>query len=134
MLTQVSQINIDWAGQAVERVSGMKLDEYFKRHIFDKLDIKSTTFLPDKDMLDNMVTAQQRRADGSVIPVDHPFRRPLWLSEHPQHKNTMFQAGGAGCFSKPSDYCSMSSLPARVRAVSKPLARPVPRSLWLHQY
>ena len=38
---------IDWAGQAVERVSGLDLDGYFRKHIFECLGIKEMTMRPD---------------------------------------------------------------------------------------
>ena len=35
-------INIDWAGKAVERVSGMSLDGYMRDRIFTPLGMKDT--------------------------------------------------------------------------------------------
>ena len=37
-------INIDWAGKAVERVSGQKLGPYFQEHLFGPLGMSSTGF------------------------------------------------------------------------------------------
>ena len=46
-------INIDWAGKAVERVSGMSLDGYMRDHIFEPLGMQDTVFI---------LRADQRRA------------------------------------------------------------------------
>lgn len=40
--------SIDWAGKLVERLSGMTLEDYMKKHIWDPLGITSITFWPDK--------------------------------------------------------------------------------------
>ena len=34
-------INIDWAGKAVERVSGQSLDDYLREHIFAPLGMRT---------------------------------------------------------------------------------------------
>ncbi|KAF7591462.1 hypothetical protein BBP40_001508 [Aspergillus hancockii] len=39
---------IDWAGEAVERVTSMKLGEYMQRHIFDIVSVKDATFHLDQ--------------------------------------------------------------------------------------
>ena len=43
-------INIDWAGKAVERVSGLSLDGYMRERIFTPLGMKDTVFIlrPDQ--------------------------------------------------------------------------------------
>ena len=38
-------INIDWAGRAVEKVSGQSLEVYFREHIFEPLGMTDTGFL-----------------------------------------------------------------------------------------
>lgn len=40
--------SVDWAGKLVERLSGMTLEEYMEKHIWEPLGIKSITFWPDK--------------------------------------------------------------------------------------
>jgi len=37
-------INIDWAGKAVERVSGQRLGAYFQENLFDPLGMADTSF------------------------------------------------------------------------------------------
>lgn len=96
-------INIDWAGIAVERVSGMKLDAYFKKFIFEPLGIKNISFLPSQHMRDNLVTMQQRMGD-KTIDDDQVARRNIFHADD-KDTNKLFHAGGAGCFAKPSEYC-----------------------------
>ena len=111
LLTHSRQINIDWAGITVERISGMRLDAYFKTHIFGPLGIKSISFHPDQHMRDNMVTSHQRTPDGKSYESDHPFRRSIWMSDTESDRDKVFNAGGAGCFAKPTEYCRTSILP-----------------------
>src|SRR5215510_16454272 len=42
-------INIDWAGKAVERVSGLSLDGYMRERIFTPLGMKDTVFILKPD-------------------------------------------------------------------------------------
>src|SRR3954466_12469768 len=42
-------INIDWAGRAVEAVSGQSLDDYFSAHIFAPLGMTDSGFVPSAD-------------------------------------------------------------------------------------
>ncbi|CEN60518.1 Putative Beta-lactamase class C and other penicillin binding protein [Aspergillus calidoustus] len=39
---------VDWAGEAVERVTSMKLGEYLQRHVFDLVSVKDATFHLDQ--------------------------------------------------------------------------------------
>jgi CubicO group peptidase (beta-lactamase class C family) len=86
-------IGIDWAGLAVEAVSGLKLDEYFRRHITDPLGMADTGFFPRTDQAPRRAAMHKRMPDGalSVIPFD-PRPAPEFL------------AGGAGLYSTMPDY------------------------------
>lgn len=101
----MTQINIDWAGIAVERVSGMTLDAYFKKNIFEPLDIKNFSFFPSQHMRENLVSCQQRETDGTTDDIDHPFRRAVLHADKPAGK--IMCAGGAGCFAQPAEYCQV---------------------------
>ena len=39
-------VGTDWAGRAVERVSGLTLEAYFRKNIYDPLSLRDTTFWP----------------------------------------------------------------------------------------
>ncbi|KAB8346076.1 hypothetical protein FH972_023127 [Carpinus fangiana] len=99
-------INIDWAGIAVMRATGLNLDDYFKRHIFAPLGIENISFFPSAHMKENLVNAQYVRPDGTVINVDHLYRRPVALAGTSKQKD-IFTSGGAGCFAKPREYCQI---------------------------
>jgi len=86
-------IGIDWAGQAVEAVSGMKLDRYFDEHITGPLGMKDTLFSPRADQQERLAAMHQRKPDGGLMVI--PFGpRPA-----PE-----FLAGGAGLYSTAPDY------------------------------
>lgn len=100
--------NIDWAGLCVERVTGMKLGDYFQKNIFEPLGIKDMGFLPTQQMREGLVHANQVQVDGSIQEIDHPARRAIFMADEPDAKDKIFQSGGAGLFAKPKDYCSTS--------------------------
>lgn len=97
-------INIDWAGLMVEKISGLKLGDYFQKYIFEPLDVQSTSMLPSDEMKSNMSFMHQRDANMKARERDHVARRALSVDENV--KRTLFHAGGAGLFSKPKEYCS----------------------------
>jgi CubicO group peptidase (beta-lactamase class C family) len=86
-------IGIDWAGQAVEAASGMRLDDYFATHVTGPLGMKDTLFAPTAAQAPRRVAMHQRTLDGGLMVV--PFEpRPA-----PE-----FLAGGAGLYSAAPDY------------------------------
>lgn len=97
-------VNVDWAGIAVERSTGMSLNDYLHKHIFEPLGLKNISMIPTKAMKEKLAYMHHRNSDGSLIGRDHLLRRPL-VVETPDEIRTCFNSGGAGCFSQPSDYC-----------------------------
>jgi CubicO group peptidase (beta-lactamase class C family) len=86
-------IGIDWAGQAVEAVSGLKLDAYFQRYITGPLEMKDTGFRPPAEQAPRRAAMHKRMPDGTLAVI--PFEpRPA-----PE-----FLAGGAGLYSTAPDY------------------------------
>lgn len=53
-------VNMDYAGMVVERISGLKLGEYCKKHIFEPLGLKNITFFPNAEQKRNIMTMMQR--------------------------------------------------------------------------
>jgi len=87
-------INLDWAGEAVARVSGKTLGEYCAEHIFKPLGLKDISFDVSPQNRSRLVAMHQRHADGTITQRDHlPF----------VHKST-FDSGGAGAFGTLHDY------------------------------
>ena len=86
-------INIDWVGKMVEAVSGKKLGNYMKDHIFDPLGMRHTAFKITPDMRARLAKVHQRRDDDRFDPID---------LEIPQEPG--FEMGGGGLYSTVGDY------------------------------
>lgn len=101
-------INIDWAGQLVERASGLKLNDYFQKHIFGPLGLTDISMFPSAEMKRNLAYMNSRAPDGklSLNKDGHLNRRPLYASTSQEIEAT-FHAGGAGCFAKPKQYAQI---------------------------
>ena len=63
-------INIDFAGKAVEAVSGQGLNVYLREHIFQPLGMKDTDFIIGPDQKTRLVTVHARKPDGSLDPME----------------------------------------------------------------
>lgn len=99
--------NIDWAGIALERVSGLTLNEYMQRHIFEPLGIQNINMFPTEHMKANLASMHQRWHNGHIEERDHIMRRPL-VMKSPEDQSSIFNSGGAGCFAKPVEYVRKS--------------------------
>jgi len=86
-------INIDWAGKAVERVSGLSLDGYMRERIFTPLGMKDTVFILKPDQQARVASVHARGADGKLGPIE--FAMP----QAPE-----FFMGGGGLYSTGRDY------------------------------
>ena len=99
---------IDWAGTAIERVSGMSLDEYFQKHIFEPLGLKEMTLFPT-DTMKSRLAYMHSKDNGKIRGRDHILHRSL-IAEGDEIKD-VFNSAGAGCFGKPVEYCGKTSTP-----------------------
>ncbi|MDE2005325.1 MAG: beta-lactamase family protein [Rhodospirillales bacterium] len=86
-------INIDWAGRMVEAASGLDLETYFRRHIFDPLGMTDSGFVIRPDMEARLATVHARK-DGGLAPIAVPANPP----------SREFFPGGGGLASTPADY------------------------------
>jgi methyl acetate hydrolase len=86
-------ISIDWVGQAVERVSGERLDRYFDRHIFEPLGMRDTAFVLSASQQERLASMHARQPDGSLQTL------PFQVAEEPE-----FFAGGGALYSSGPDY------------------------------
>ncbi|KAI9034956.1 serine hydrolase domain-containing protein [Aspergillus affinis] len=70
---------IDWAGEAVERVTSMKLGEYLQRHVFDIVSVKDATFHLDQreDLRARMVKSWVRTDQGLEEEKNPVFQDPI---------------------------------------------------------
>lgn len=104
-------INIDWAGQLVERATGLRLNDYFQQHIFQPMGLKHINMFPTDAMRADLAYMNQRAPDGSLSLRDdgHLNRRPLYATSKEEIAAT-FHQGGAGCFARPTDYCQVIAM------------------------
>lgn len=96
---------MDWAGQIIERITKMPLNEYFQTHIFHPLGLDNITMFPTKQMKDRLVHMHSRAPDdGKLQLCDHPMRRPL-QAESQDDVSRIFNSAGGGLFATATDYC-----------------------------
>ena len=107
-------IGIDWAGKAVERVSGQKLGDYFDEHLFGPIGMRDTAFELTNQRRDRLAGMHARGEDGTLARMDFE------LPQEPE-----FQMGGGGLYGPASDYLAFQRVilndgRANGRAVLKP--------------
>jgi CubicO group peptidase (beta-lactamase class C family) len=95
-------VNIDIAGLALERKTGMSLNDYCHKNIFEPLGLKNISMFPNEDMKKRLASMHQRNQDGSLVERDHLQLRPLTATSN--EIGGIFNSGGAGAFATPSDY------------------------------
>ena len=57
----------DWLGRLVEKISGLSLDDYFRRRIFAPLKMSDTFYDVPQAKQARLVAAHRRQADGSLV-------------------------------------------------------------------
>lgn len=95
-------VNIDWAGIALERTTGMSLNNYCHKNIFEPLGLKNISMFPTAEMKRKLAFMNHRKSDGSLVARDHLLRKPLVVE--PSAVDGVLNSGGAGAFSTASDY------------------------------
>jgi methyl acetate hydrolase len=90
---------LDWTGRIVEAVSGMTLEDYFQKNIFQPLGMKDTSFIVKPEKFDRLVATYSRQADGSL--KENPRVQP----PPPREFN-----GGGGLTSIASDYIKFTQV------------------------
>ncbi|KAL4816678.1 beta-lactamase/transpeptidase-like protein [Aspergillus spinulosporus] len=104
-------VGIDWAGIALERATGLTLNEYLQRHIFQPLGIKHMSMIPTEEMRSRLAYMNHRDHNGTLRPRDHLLRTPLVVDlGNPAEVKRVFNSGGAGMFAKPQEYCRILSV------------------------
>ena len=111
------QININWAGVLVERISGLKLNDYLKKYILEPLSLKNINMFQSKEMKAQLASMHQRAKGGFIEERDRLCRRPL-TAETEEEQVRIFNSGGGSCFIKPVEYCrKLSTLSNRTQAM-----------------
>ncbi|KIW15762.1 hypothetical protein PV08_05812 [Exophiala spinifera] len=105
-------INIDWAGICVERASGLALNDYFQKHIFQPLGLHNINMFPTAKMKSQLAYMHSRDLHTGELRLatdGHLNRAPL-VAETQAQKDAIFQQGGAGCFARPKEYAQIISV------------------------
>ncbi|WRT69885.1 uncharacterized protein IL334_006876 [Kwoniella shivajii] len=97
--------SIDWVGKLIERVSGLDLEEYFKKNLFEPCGIKTLTFYPTDEIKKHKMSVCFRDQDGNVkaIPGGFGMGRPTEVDK--VAKGLLL--GGAGLFGTQKDYLTL---------------------------
>lgn len=83
----------DFVGLAVEAVSGMRLGDYFAKHIFTPLAMHNSFYVPPASHRARIAIRYQRLNDGTLQPEPSPM-----FDENALH------GGGGGLYSTAEDY------------------------------
>ena len=85
-------ISIDWAGKAVEAISGRRLGQYMAANIFDPLGMPDTGFKIGDAQRNRLAAIHMRTPEG------------LMATKIEQPQEPEFDMGGGGLYSTASDY------------------------------
>ena len=97
-------VSTDVCGYLVEHFSGMKLDKYFQKHIFDPLGMEDTGFSCAKEKVDRLPSLYEQHSKKGPVLVDPGGAKTARV------KKRKMLSGGGGLLSTMSDYyrfCSM---------------------------
>ncbi len=96
-------LNVDLLGYLVEVWSGMTLDEFFRKRIFEPLGMNDTYFNVPPEKASRLVTFFQQDSLGHLHKESHAFGPEGLAMDFPLQKKTYF-SGGAGLSSTLYDY------------------------------
>jgi CubicO group peptidase (beta-lactamase class C family) len=86
-------LSMDFVGKAIEAVSGMRLDAYFRDNLLAPLGMGDTGFKITDDMRRRLVAMHARRPDGALASI------PFEIEQDPE-----FHGGGGGLYGTAGDY------------------------------
>jgi methyl acetate hydrolase len=92
-------IGIDWAGKAIERVSGKILQSYFEESLFGPLDMRDTGFKLTAERRTRLAGVSARQESGSLESASFE------LPQEPE-----FQMGGGGLYGTAADYLAFEQM------------------------
>ena len=94
-------LNTDLLGCLIEVISGMNLEDFFRKNIFEPLGMKDTYFNVPSSKANRLATVYTEDASNKIIPWSHEFRNID--PDYPIMKKRYF-SGGAGLSSTAFDY------------------------------
>lgn len=101
-------LGIDWAGVALERTTGLTLNEYMQKHIIKPLGLENMNMIPTAEMRAKLAYCHFRQPDGKIRHRNHLQRAPLVVDlDNKDEIARIFNSGGAGMFAKPEEYAKV---------------------------
>lgn len=100
--------SIDQLGKLVEAISGLTLEDYFQKNIFQPLDMHDTSFNVPGEKVGRIVSLHQRQPDGSLR--EQPRKAPAPAKSY---------NGGGGLYSTAGDYVKFMQMLLRGGAAGK---------------
>ena len=94
-------LNCDLLGCLIEIISGMNLEDFLRKNIFEPLGMKDTYFNVPSSKANRLATVYTEDASNKIIPWSHEFRNID--PDYPIMKKHYF-SGGAGLSSTAFDY------------------------------
>jgi methyl acetate hydrolase len=91
--------NIDFAGKAIEAVTGKRLDAYLRDQLFTPLGMTDTGFKIGEAQRKRLVAMHNRGEDGALAPI------PFELEQDPE-----FHMGGGGLYGTAGDYIKFTQM------------------------
>ncbi|MGI9616216.1 MAG: serine hydrolase domain-containing protein [Acidimicrobiales bacterium] len=99
-------LGIDWVGQMIEAVTGVRLGQYLAEHVTGQLGMSDTSFEKSPTMAARAATVHTRNDDGTIAaPAGPPTgRQSKSTSPRKRRKAPEFEYGGGGLHSTMADY------------------------------
>jgi CubicO group peptidase (beta-lactamase class C family) len=98
-------LNTDVLGYLIEVISGMSLDTYFKKNIFDPLGMKDTYFYIPKEKHDRLAMLHAEDATKHVMNTPEMITlNGTFYRDYPNLDGGSFYSGGGGLVSTAYDY------------------------------
>ncbi len=94
-------LNSDLLGCLIEVISGMSLDDFLRKNIFEPLGMKDTYFNVPASKANRLATVYTEDGSGNIIKWSHEFRN---IDPDYPLMNTKYFSGGAGLSSTAFDY------------------------------
>ena len=94
-------LNTDLLGCLIEVISGMNLEDFLRKNLFEPLGMRDTYFNVPASKASRMATVYTEEANGNIINWSHTFRN---IDPDYPLMNTKYFSGGAGLSSTAFDY------------------------------
>ncbi|MBK8141328.1 MAG: beta-lactamase family protein [Chitinophagaceae bacterium] len=97
-------LNTDLLGCLVEVISGMSLDEFFRKRIFEPLGMKDTYFLVPKEKANRLVNLYREDSTGKLVKATGNMLNGKTITPNYPLEASTYYSGGAGLSSTIYDY------------------------------